>query len=318
MPAGVPVGTLAIGEAGAVNAALLGGGGSFTFRSGACRTVGCMAGGANGSGCGRAGRPMTPLPPNSTIGIVGGGQLGRMLASAAGRLGYRTIVLEPAQDAPAAQFANRHIVAAYDDEVALADLVSASDVVTYEFENVPLAAAAFLEKTGSLYPPARALEVAQDRLVEKTTLQDMGVQVAPFLAVNDADGLRAALQAFGGGVLKTRRFGYDGKGQHVFRTVDGDLPNILASTGTGPWVLEKLIDFQREASIICARGQDGTVACFDAAENLHENGILRQSTVPARGVDEPALQAIAARIAEGLDYVGVLSWSSSSRPTGRW
>ncbi len=126
---------------------------------------------------------MIPLPPNSTIGIVGGGQLGRMLASAAGRLGYRTIVLEPAKDAPAAQFANRHIVAAYDDTAALADLSAASDVVTYEFENVPLAAAAYLERAGRLYPPARALEVAQDRLVEKTVLQAMGVPVAPFRAV---------------------------------------------------------------------------------------------------------------------------------------
>ncbi len=250
---------------------------------------------------------MTALPPNSTIGIVGGGQLGRMLASAAGRLGYRIIVLEPAVDAPAAQFANRHIVAAYDDEAALAELSAASDVVTYEFENVPLAAAAYLEKSGLLFPPARALEVAQDRLVEKTALRDMGVPVAPFRSVDTVDELQAAVSEFGGGVLKTRRFGYDGKGQHVFRTAEGDLVAALSSIGTGPWILEKLIDFQREASVICARGRDGAIACFDTAENVHENGILRQSTVPATAVDEAALQAFATTIAEGLNYVGVLA-----------
>ena len=250
---------------------------------------------------------MTPLPPNSTIGIVGGGQLGRMLASAAGRLGYRTIVLEPAADAPSAQFANRHIVAAYDDEAALADLSAASDVVTYEFENVPLIAAAYLEKTSLLFPSARALEVAQDRLVEKTTLQNMGVPVAPFRAVENVDGLQAALSAFNGGVLKTRRFGYDGKGQHVFRSGDEDTAATLSATGTGPWILEKLMDFEREVSVICARGQDGALVCFDCAENVHENGILRRSVVPATGVDEPVLRAMARTIAEGLDYVGVLS-----------
>jgi 5-(carboxyamino)imidazole ribonucleotide synthase len=253
---------------------------------------------------------VSALPPGSTIGIVGGGQLGRMLASAAGKLGYRVIVLEPASDAPAAQFANRQIEAPYDDAAALDELAAASDVVTYEFENVPLDAAEHLTKQVPLYPPSKALEVSQDRLTEKQLMDDLGIPVADYRAVENADDLAMGLADFDHqAVLKTRRFGYDGKGQHVFSGEVGDLPAILASTGQGPWVLERKIAFDREVSIIAARNVVGDFRAFDAAENLHEGGILRRSTVPAN-LDETRLEELrdmARHIAAHLGYVGVLA-----------
>ena len=230
-----------------------------------------------------------PLPPNATIGIIGGGQLGRMLASSAAKLGFHTIVLEPQQDCPAAQLCNQQIVAVYDDEAALAELIGACDVVTYEFENVPLSAAHSIESRCPLYPPSEALRVSQDRLAEKDFLECHGVPVAPFIQLLDANDLAEGLKAFDGGVLKTCRFGYDGKGQHVFRVGDdtnaGALNTVLESTGASgdgtPWVLEKLVAFEREFSIIAARSTDGRVIPYEAAQNTHENGILRRSVVPA-------------------------------------
>ena len=254
-----------------------------------------------------------PLPPNSTVGIIGGGQLGRMLASSAAKLGYRTIVLEPADDCPAAQLANRQIVAAYDDERALAELKCNCDIVTYEFENVPLKAARTIEKDMPLYPPSRALEVSQDRVVEKTFLRDAGVDVAPFAAIDNVDALAEALAGFDGGVLKTRRFGYDGKGQHVFQP--GSVPateklaEILEGLGQPhACVLEKLIDFKSEFSIIAARGRDGSVATYEPAANTHENGILRRSVVPSNLPESilPKARDVAQTVLTTLDYVGVV------------
>lgn len=257
-----------------------------------------------------------PLKPNATIGIVGGGQLGRMLAQSAATLGFRTIVLEPGRDCPAAQVCNRQIVADYDDKAALAELVQTSDVVTYEFENVPLVAADYLAQKLPLYPPARALEVAQDRIVEKTFLQDNGIEVASFRDVQNVDDLRAALAAFGQGVLKTRRFGYDGKGQHVFRkgdaTDDATLAGILSAIGSGNGyghVLEDLIAFNSEFSVIGARDVAGRIKFFEAATNIHEGGILRRSSVPAslpgKAVELQARERVRT-ILEALDYVGVI------------
>lgn len=253
---------------------------------------------------------MSALPAGSTIGIVGGGQLGRMLAMAAARLSYRTIILEPAADCPAAQVANRQIVAAYDDPAALDELAQASDVVTYEFENVPLPAGERLAAHGSLFPPARALEVAQDRLTEKLFLNGIGIETAGFVAVDDDAGLAAALERFGGsGILKTRRLGYDGKGQRLFRDAEaGDAAGAYADMGSVPLILEALVPFEREISVIAGRGQDGAIVAFDPAENVHRDGILRTSTVPAvvpADVVETA-KAIAGRILEALDYVGVI------------
>jgi 5-(carboxyamino)imidazole ribonucleotide synthase len=244
----------------------------------------------------------------TTIGIIGGGQLGRMLAMAAARLNFRTIILEPQPDCPAAQLANSQIIAAYDDRPALAELAEACDVVTYEFENVPVEAARYLEKLVPVYPPPQALEVAQDRLTEKQYLNACGIPTADFRAVDSQADLERALGEFGGhGVLKTRRLGYDGKGQIVFQAGDS-AEGAFARLGGGPLILESFVPFVREISIIAARGLDGKIECFDPAENVHRNGILHTSTVPAAvstAVAERARDA-ALRLLAALDYIGVL------------
>ena len=253
---------------------------------------------------------MTALSPGSTIGIIGGGQLGRMLAMAAARLGYRTIILDPQADCPAAQLANRQIVAAYDDPAALAELALDSMVVTYEFENVPVGAATVLNASVPVYPPPRALEVSQDRLTEKRFLNGTGISTADFYPVdNDAD-LAVALQAFqGNGVLKTRRMGYDGKGQRIFRNAQaGGIDGTFAAMGSVPLILESLVAFEREISVIAVRGIDGALAAYDPAENIHRDGILHTSTVPA-GISTETAEAArknAFAILEALNYVGVL------------
>jgi 5-(carboxyamino)imidazole ribonucleotide synthase len=188
------------------------------------------------------------LSAGSTIGIIGGGQLGRMLAMAAARLGYRTVVLEPQPDCPAAQVANRQIAAAYDDTAALAELAAVSAVVTYEFENVPVVAASALALTVPVYPPARALEVAQDRVAEKKFLNGIGIPTADFCPVDNDDELTAALKKFdGSGILKTRRMGYDGKGQRVFRNMEtGGFAGTCEAMGNVPLILESFVAFERE------------------------------------------------------------------------
>lgn len=249
------------------------------------------------------------LQPGATIGIVGGGQLGRMLAMAAARLGYRTVVLEPGADCPAAQVANSHIAAPYDDSAALERLAGECDVVTYEFENVPIAAAAALAERCPVYPPPAALEAAQDRLAEKTFLNSTGISTAPFVAVDsDADLAQGLVRFDGEGVLKTRRMGYDGKGQRVFRGGGQDTRGVYAAMGSVPLILEGLVPFEREISVIAARGQDGAIACYDPAENVHREGILRTSTVPAAIAPETAAAAsdAATRILDALGYVGVV------------
>ncbi|MEW9805853.1 5-(carboxyamino)imidazole ribonucleotide synthase [Mesorhizobium sp. ZMM04-5] len=250
-----------------------------------------------------------PLPPGSTIGIIGGGQLGRMLAMAAARLGYRTVVLEPSVDCPAAQLASRQLAGTYDDPAALAELARLCDVVTYEFENVPVAAAVGLTRDVPVFPPPRALEVSQDRLAEKRFLNGIGIPTAAFLPVdNDAD-LASALSEFGGsGVLKTRRLGYDGKGQRVFRDFHGDVDGAWAAMGGVPLILEALVSFSCEISVIAARAGDGSVAAYDPAQNVHRDGILHRSTVPAAISRETSDLAVssARAIVQALDYVGVI------------
>ncbi|WP_457152384.1 5-(carboxyamino)imidazole ribonucleotide synthase [Mesorhizobium sp. P5_C1] len=260
------------------------------------------------------------LPAGSTIGIIGGGQLGRMLAMAAARLGYRTVVLEPQADCPAAQVANRQITAAYDDPAALAELAAASSVITYEFENVPVAAASELAAKVPVYPPARALEVAQDRVSEKTFLNGIGIATADFRPVDNDDELTAALKAFGGsGILKTRRMGYDGKGQRVFRNMEaGGFAGTCEAMGNVPLILESFVPFEREISVIAARGLDGAVAAYDPAENVHRKGILHTSTLPAaiRPETAAAAQAAASKILSALDYVGVIGVEFFVLPDG--
>ena len=250
------------------------------------------------------------LPAGSTIGIIGGGQLGRMLGMAAARLGYRTIVVEPQADCPAAATCGAQIQAAYDDRDALEELAGKADVVTYEFENVPVEAARTLAEAVPVYPPPAALDVAQDRLAEKDFLNGAGLSTAPYRSVDSEAELAAALEAFGGeGVLKTRRLGYDGKGQRVFRSAGAsDAGGVFAAMGSVPFILEGFVPFEREISIIAARGQDGALAAYDPAENVHRDGILRSSTVPA-GISPATAEAArvaAFAILKALDYVGVI------------
>jgi 5-(carboxyamino)imidazole ribonucleotide synthase len=251
-----------------------------------------------------------PLAPGATIGIIGGGQLGRMLAMAAARLGYRTVVLEPQPDCPAAQLANRQIAAAYDDPEALDELARSADVVTYEFENVPVDAANRLASAVPVFPPPRALEISQDRVTEKTFLNAHGISTAAFRTVDNDGDIAAALDAFGGsGVLKTRRLGYDGKGQMVIRAGEArDDDGVYAAMGNVPLILEELVPFECEISVIAARGRDGAVAAFDPARNVHREGILRSSTVPAGVAEKVAEEARRASfgLLDALDYVGVI------------
>lgn len=250
------------------------------------------------------------LPPGSTIGIIGGGQLGRMLAIAAARLGYHIAILEPAGDCPAAQVSNRHIRAGYDDPRALGELASISAVVTYEFENVPVEAAEKLQQSCPVVPPPVALRMAQDRLTEKRFLNDAGIPTAAFRPVGSDGDLNKALEEFGGnGVLKTRSLGYDGKGQRVFRDAKmTETEGVFDEMGGVPLILEALVPFDREISVIAVRGRDGAIETYDPAENVHEGGILRSSTVPAAISQKTAgeAQGFAATLMAALDYTGVI------------
>lgn len=260
-----------------------------------------------------------PLAPGATIGILGGGQLGRMLALAAAQMGYRTHVLCPEPDNPASQVCTAATFADYADESALAAFAQAVDVVTYEFENVPAATAAFLEQHTTVRPSWRALEIAQDRAKEKAFFAGLGVGTAPWRGVNTEHELVDALAAIGTpAVLKTARLGYDGKGQAKILN-RGDAGKAWRSIGGaaaapdadgGPFgVLEGFVSFTCEISVIAARGVDGAVRAFAAAENVHTNHILDTSSVPARVPAAIQDKAVAAtmRAAAALDLVGLLA-----------
>ncbi|WP_342070051.1 5-(carboxyamino)imidazole ribonucleotide synthase [Yoonia algicola] len=259
-----------------------------------------------------------PLPVGATIGILGGGQLGRMLAVAASRLGLKTHIFEPGANAPAGDVAHRVTTAAYDDAPALTAFGNAVDVITYEFENIPTSALDLLEKLAAIHPGRRALATSQDRLTEKTFLQDLGLKTAPFADVGNAEDLDAALAAIGTpAILKTRRMGYDGKGQARIMTPD-DAAAALADMAGAPAILEGFVNFSHEVSVIGARGPDGAVACYDPGENVHEAGILRTTTVPAKLTPGQRTDAvlIAARILNALDYVGVMGVELFVTPQG--
>lgn len=260
------------------------------------------------------------LKSGSTIGIIGGGQLGRMLASAAARLGFKTIILEPQADCPAAQLASRQIVAAYDDRDALSELADACDVITYEFENVPVEAAQFLATNSIVSPPPLALEISQDRVAEKQFLNDSGIATAPWRVVDDAQDLVAALSELSGrGILKTRRFGYDGKGQIRLKDADNDAAaQAMAEIANAPAILEGFVEFTREVSVIAARDKQGNTRLYDIAENVHKNGILDTSTIPAAISDETAeaCTQAAQKLLHALDYVGVLGFEFFVLPDG--
>ena len=248
------------------------------------------------------------LAPGSTIGILGGGQLGRMLSVAASRLGFRTHIYDPGANPPAADVAHAVTTAPYDDIAALTAFAACADVITYEFENIPTTALDVLEAIKPIRPNRRALAISQDRLEEKAFLTSLGLTCAPYAAVNSLPDLDAAITAIGTpSILKTTRLGYDGKGQARL-TTPADAPDAWASMHSAPSVLEGFIDFGHEVSVIAARSLDGAVACYDPGENVHRSGILHTTTVPARLTASQRTDAvlIAARILTALNYVGVM------------
>ncbi len=253
--------------------------------------------------------PSEALRPGATLGILGGGQLGRMLAVAAARLGFHAHAFDPDPLAPAFEVCAQATRAAWDDRAALTDFARSAAVVTFEWENVPDAALDVVEGHAPIRPPRRALDVSRDRFGEKEFLRSLGLATAPFARVDDAGDLEAAAAAVGlPAILKTRRLGYDGRGQFYVGDLDVDGPVATASLRGAPAILEGVVPFEREASVIAARGLDGSVAAFDPGENVHEGGILRTTTVPARlsGSQRTDAVLIAARILNALDYVGVL------------
>ena len=251
-----------------------------------------------------------PLAQGATIGILGGGQLGRMLSVAASRLGFRTHIFEPGANAPAADVAHFVTTAPYEDSDALFAFASTVDVITYEFENIPTLTLDALEDHAPIRPGREALRVSQDRLVEKDYLSNLGLRTAPYADVPDGAALALALAQIGApAILKTRRFGYDGKGQmRITDPTDADADAALAEMKGVPAILEGFVDFSHEVSVIAARGIDGSVACFDPGENVHRDGILHTTTVPADLSASQRTDAIliAANILNALDYVGVM------------
>lgn len=250
------------------------------------------------------------LKPGATIGILGGGQLGRMVASAAARLGFDAHIYTDEEDAPASRVAARTTVASFDDEAALANFAAVVDVVTTEFENVPAHSAEALIASGAIVRPgANALAIAQDRVLEKRFLNEAGVATTPYAAIESLGDLEAALQGVNPpAILKTRRMGYDGKGQARLASTDDATPAWQA-IGAQPAILEAMVPFDREISVIAARGADGAFGAFDPPDNTHESGILRVSRAPSTLPPQILEDAIAAtrRVADALDYVGVLT-----------
>jgi 5-(carboxyamino)imidazole ribonucleotide synthase len=259
-----------------------------------------------------------PLPPGATIGILGGGQLGRMSALAAARLGYRCHVYAPEPDSPGMQVAAASTVAPYEDEAALARFAAAVDVVTFEFENVPARTLEILAPLVPCRPGMKALSVCQDRLQEKAFLEAAGVPVAPWAAVTSEAELQAAIARIGlPAVLKTTRLGYDGRGQAVLRAPE-DAAAAFARLEPKPLILEAFVPFTQEISAIAARGADGATATYDAVENRHHHHILDLSFAPARVPQAAADSARrhAAKVAEELELVGVLAVEFFLLPDG--
>jgi 5-(carboxyamino)imidazole ribonucleotide synthase len=244
-----------------------------------------------------------------TIGIIGGGQLGRMLALAAYPLGARVVFLDPAPDSPMKHLA-RQICGAYDDEGALQELARTSDVVTYEFENVPVRAAEQIARVRDIFPPPDALRLSQDRWQEKRFFQSLEIPTPPFERVDSREDLERAIETIGlPAVLKTRRMGYDGKGQFVIRS-NRDADAAWEALGGAQLILEGFVPFAREVSILAARGRAGETVFYPLAENEHRDGILRLSLAPASNADN-ALQKVAQenarRVLGALNYMGVLA-----------
>lgn len=250
---------------------------------------------------------MNPIPPGAWLGLLGGGQLGRMFCMAAQSLGYKVIVLDPGSDSPAGSVADRHLQAAYLDPDALAQLAAVARAATTEFENVPAAALEFLARNGRVTPAAASVAIAQDRISEKMFLSGHGFAVAPFALLRNADDARNVDAALLPGIVKSARFGYDGKGQVSVRTHEEVATAWHAMNGL-PCVLEQRVTLACEISVIVARNDHLDVATWPVAENIHRDGILDVSIVPARVAADLAQRArtIAMRVAATLDYRGVL------------
>lgn len=249
-----------------------------------------------------------PLAPGAKIGILGGGQLGRMLSLAGAQLGFDILIFDPEPDCPAGRVAHC-VTAPWDDLDALGRFAASVDVLTFEFENVPASSLAHAKAWAPIRPGIKSLELTQDRLVEKQFINALGLATAPFAPLDDAMGLTAALASLGPlGILKTRRFGYDGKGQ-IRISQKSDLGTVMAHMGKEAWILEGLIDFSCEVSVILARGLDGDIRAYDVTSNVHKDGILHTSTSPAVIDASTSLAAVTAAmaIAQALEHVGVLA-----------
>lgn len=258
------------------------------------------------------------LAPGAAIGILGGGQLGRMLSVAAARLGLRTHIYDPGAEPPAGHVAEKVTTAGWDDEASLRAFADSVAVITYEFENIPAATLDLLDSLRPVRPNRRALAVSQDRLAEKDFLTGLGLTTAPYRDVPDLAALTAALAEIGPrAILKTRRLGYDGKGQARLER-PADAAPAYGSLGGAEAILEGFVDFTHEVSVIAARGVTGEVACYDPGENAHEAGILRTTTVPARLTQAQRMDAVllAGRILNALDYVGVMGVELFVTPQG--
>ncbi|HTM83115.1 5-(carboxyamino)imidazole ribonucleotide synthase [Asticcacaulis sp.] len=255
----------------------------------------------------------TPLPLGSTIGILGDGQLGRMLSQAASRLGFKVVTFGPDVGSPAAQVSLASKVAAYTDEAVLARLAESCDVITFEFENVPAASLDFLTGKGAVVAPSsKALRITQDRILEKDFARNAGVWTVDYFPIDSVEDLGNAISEHGPGfesaLLKTRREGYDGKGQIWIRKGD-DIEKAYASLGHRPAILESKASFTREISVVAARGWNGEIKTFPIGENHHVGGILSTTLAPAQVSEAVTAEAheIARKVLEGLDYVGVLA-----------
>ena len=248
------------------------------------------------------------LISGSTIGILGGGQLGQMLSMSASRLGFKTHIFEPSENPPASNVASKFTRAEYDDYNALKQFASSVDVVTYEFENIPTAALDIIETQSEIFPNREALKISQDRLIEKEFINKLGFKTASFCEVNSIEELIHAINQIGApSILKTRRFGYDGKGQ-VKVQPSSKPEEIWKNLGEKALILEGFINFSSEFSVIGSRSKDGQISCFDPGENVHKDGILRTTTVPAHLTNQQKTEAvlITAKILETLKYVGVI------------
>ena len=262
---------------------------------------------------------MSPLRPGATIGILGGGQLGRMMASAAAQLGFDVLIYSPEDDPPAGRVAAGAFQADWDDAEALTEFAAACDVITLEFENVPVASVEIIERAGKrVLPGAKSLSVSQDRLIEKTFLNEHGIPTAPFRQIDAATDIPAALAELGGiGVLKTRRQGYDGKGQAWVRD-PSEAEAAWAKIGAVPAILEAAIAFQCEISVLVARSAGGSTLSWAPPRNVHEDGILARSAVPSglpKAIEDGA-RAKAMHLAEALGHTGVLALEFFVLPDG--